>query len=287
MATTDIIQRARAHIYGQGIGEAPSIVLAAASANETVSAPTISFSLATGSGSQVTAGNVLSVINAADAASAFVLYVLSMATDTVTALMGYLGSPSPTTADDLDGAVFEIDPLKSESLMWQKMEAIYSTMLWPDVCKYNTYAVTPDLSDYQVELNAAVESIVSAKQSVGGTWIDIPYQVEKNLSTSVSSTGVLGTLYAIDGSSVYLATKERYTAADTVSSALEECIAVGVAAMTLGAARSSTDLEAASKDSQFRGQRNPADSLWRDFITLRSSLVEDLSREEYWFENYR
>ena len=98
MATTDIIQRARAHIYGQGIGEAPSIVLAAANANETVSAPTISFSLATGSGSQVQAGNVLSVINAANAASAFVLYVLSMSTDVVTALMGYLGSPSPSTS---------------------------------------------------------------------------------------------------------------------------------------------------------------------------------------------
>ena len=287
MSATDIIQRARAHIYGQGIGEAPSIVLAAADASETVSAPTISFDLATGSGSSVQAGNVLSVINAADVDSAYMLYVLSVATDTVTALMGYLGSPSPTTANDLDGAVFEIDPLKSEHLIWQKVESVFSTMLWPNVYKYGTYTVTPDLSDYQVELNAAVEKIVSAQQSWAGEFVDIPYDLRKNVSTSVSSTGVLGTLYAIDGSNVYITTKERYASSDTLPAAVEECVAVGAAAMTLGAARSSTDLETSSKDSQFRGQRNPADALWRDFVTLRSAIGEDLAAEEDWFEYYR
>ena len=274
-------------MYGQGVGEAPAIVLAAANANETVAAPTIVFTVATGSGSQIQAGNVLSVVNAATAASAYMLYVLSVSTDAVTALMGYLGSPSPTTANALDGAVFEIDPLKSENLIWQKMEAVFSTMLWPEVYKYNTYTITPDLSDYQVELNANVEAIVSAHQSFGGEFCKIPWEIQKNLSTSISSTGVLGTLYAIDGSSVYIQTKERYTATDTHPAAVEECVAVGTAAMVLGAARSSTDLETSSKDSQFRGQRNPADALWRDFVTLRSAIAEDLGREEYWFDYYR
>lgn len=171
--------------------------------------------------------------------------------------------------------------------MWQKLEAVFSTMLWPEIYKYNQYTVTPDLSDYQVELNAAVEKIVSAQQSWAGEFVTIPYQMQRNTSTSVSSTGVLGTLYAIDGSSVYLTVKERYLSSDTLPAAVEECVSVGVAAMTLGAARSSTDLESASKDSQFRGQRNPADSLWRDFVTLRSAIAEDLGAEEDWFEYYR
>lgn len=287
MAAIEIVARAKAHLYGQGVGEAPAIVLAAANANETVAAPTIVFTVATGSGAQIQAGNVLSVVNAASAASAYMLYVLSVSTDTVTALMGYLGSPSPTAVNALDGAVFEIDPLKSENLIWQKMEAVFSTMLWPEVYKYGTYTVTPDLSNYQVELNANVEAIVSAHQSFGGEFIKIPWDIQKNLSTSISSTGVLGTLYAIDGSSVYIQTKERYAATDTHPAAVEECVAVGTAAMVLGAARSSTDLESSSKDSQFRGQRNPADALWRDFVTLRSAIAEDLGREEYWFDYYR
>lgn len=287
MAAVDIIARAKAHVYGQGVGEAPSIVLAASNANETVSAPTIVFTVATGSGSQIQAGNVLSIVNAATAADAYMLYVLSVATDAVTALMGYMGSPSPTTANDLDGAVFEIDPLKSEWLFWQKMEAVVNTMLYPQIYKYNTYTITPDLSDYQVELNAAVEEIEDAKQIVAGTIYSIPFGMQKNLSTSVSSTGVLGELYAYDGSSVYVTAKERYLASDTLPAGLEECVAVGTAAMVVGAARSSTDLEQSSKDSQFRGQRNPADSLWRDFITLRSSISEDLASEVDWFEYRR
>ena len=210
-----------------------------------------------------------------------------MSTDVVTAYMGYQGAPSPTTANVLDGVVFELSPLKSEWLMWQKVEAVINTLLYPQVYKYGTYSVTPDLSDYQVELNAAVEEIEDAKQSIGGEMISIPFGMQKNLSTSVSSTGVLGELYAIDGSSVYVTTKERYLASDTLPAAVEECVAVGAAALTLGAARSSTDLEASSKDSQFRGQRNPADQLWRDFITLRSSINEDLASQVDWFEYRR
>lgn len=287
MADIDIIQRARATLYGQGVGEKPSIVLAAANANETVTAPKIVFDLDAGSGSSVGAGDILSVIDAATEAAAYVLYVLSVSTDEVTALMGYFGSPSPTTASVLDGAVFEINPLKTEFLIWNKMQAVFSTMLYPQVYKYATQSITPDLSDYQVELPATVEEIEDAKQEIGGEWLPIAWNIQKHVHTDISSTGVLGELYAFDGSKVKLVTRERYTSSDTLSAALEECVATGTAALVLGAARSSTDLEAASKDSQFRGQRNPADELWRDFVSLRASLNEDLSKQVEWFEYYR
>jgi hypothetical protein len=287
MAAVDVIQKVKSRLYGFGVGEQPVIVRGAANASETVTAPIIVFSVYAGEGSKIAAGDVLSVINAADADSAYMLYVLSVATDAVTAVMGHMGSPSPTTADDLDGALFELNPLKSEWMMWQMAESVVNTLLWPQVYKYNKYAVTPDLSDYQVELNANVEEIEGAWQEVGGEFMPIAFDMRKNLSTSISSTGVLGELYAIDGSSVFITVKERYALSDTLPAAVEDCIATGAAALVLGASRSSTDLEASSKDSQFRGSRNPADSVWRDFITLRSAINEDLAREVEWFEYRR
>jgi len=285
MATTDIVQRVKAHVYGQGVGEHPTIILGAADASETVSAPTIAFDVA--DGTQVQAGDVLGVVNAADADSAFVLYVLSVSTNTVTALMGYFGSPSPTTADDLDGAVFEVNPVKSEWLMWQKVETTIDTLLWPVVYKPNTQSITPNLATGQNEIAATVMDILGAQQQIAGIWENIPFSLDIDVDTNVSSTGNLVSVGAIDGSTVYLKTIERYAASDTMSSALEECIALGAAAQILGATRSSTDLEASSKDSQFRGSRNPAQQLWQDFITLRSSLNDDLAKQVDWFEYHR
>ena len=285
MSAADIVQRVKAHVYGQGVGEHPTIILGAADASETVSAPTIAFDVA--DGTQVQAGDILSVVDAADAASAFMLYVLSVSTNTVTALMGYFGSPSPTTADDLDGAVFEVNPVKSEWLMWQKVETTIDTLLWPVVYKPNTQSITPNLATGQNEIAATVMDILGAQQQIAGIWENIPFSLDIDVDTNVSSTGNLVSVGAIDGSTVYLKTIERYAASDTMSSALEECIALGAAAQILGATRSSTDLEASSKDSQFRGSRNPAQQLWQDFITLRSSLNDDLAKQVDWFEYHR
>ena len=129
--------------------------------------------------------------------------------------------------------------------------------------------------------------ILGAQQQIAGIWESIPYSLDIDIDPNVSSTGKLVSVGAIDGSAVYLKTIERYTASDTMSAALEECIALGAAAQILGAARSSTDLEASSKDSQFRGSRNPAQQLWQDFITLRSSLNDDLAKQVDWFEYHR
>jgi len=284
MATTDIVQRAKNLLYGYGIGEQPTIIQAPAAANETSIGTTVTFDLATAQLAKVAEGDVLSVLAAATAADAHVMYVLSKDATSVTAVASYMGAPAVTADGDLDGALFELSPLKSEHLIYQAIETVFSTLLYPDVHKYGTYTITPDLTDYQVELNAAVESIESAWQSIGGEIHAIPFGVAKNVSTSVSSTGVLGELFAIDGSSVYVTTRERYLEADSISEALTQCIATGAAALCVGAARSSTDLEAAKKDSQFRGQRNPANDLWRDFVTLRSALAEDLAGEVDWFE---
>ena len=289
MAAADIVQRVKQHLYSFGVGENPVLVQCAADAAESTSGQTIQFDLASGEVARagVKAGHVLAVNGAATKAASFVFYVLSTSTDTVTALNGHLGAVDAGDTD-LDGAILELNPSKSEFLMWIKIQAVLDNMLWPYVWKYNTRSVTtPDLSSYQNEIEAAVYEIESAKQQIGGDWIEIPYELQRNLHTSVSSTGSLVTLGAYDSSTVYLTTREKYELTDTLSDAVEECVAVGAAAMILGADRAATNREASSKDSQFRGQRNPADQLWRDFITLRQGIAEDLSSQVEYFEYLR
>lgn len=284
---TEIVERTRALLYGHGLGEKPTIVLAPAAANETSIGTTVTFDLATAELAKVEAGDVLSVVGASAATGAHSVYVLSKNSTSVTALSSYMGSPAVTADGDLDSAVFELDPLKSEHFLWQAAESVITTLLYHEIHKYNTYSITPDLSDYQVELNAAVESIEGAYQIYGGERTAIPFSVTKNVHTSVSSTGVLGELYALDGSAVYVTTRERYLESDTMDEAMKHMIATGAAALAVGGSRSSTDLESAGKDSQFRGQRNPANDLWRDFVTLRSAVANDIAAEVDWFEYRR
>jgi hypothetical protein len=284
MATTDIVQRVKTLLYGHGLGEKPTVVLAPAAANETSIGTTVVFDLATAELAKVNAGDVLSVLGAATAPAAYMMYVMSKDSTSVTALASYMGSPAVTADGDLDGVVFELGSLKSEWFIYQAVESVFNTLLYPQIYKYGTYTIAPDLVTYQVELNAAVMEIQNAFQIIATETHQIPFGIARNVSTSISSTTVLGELYAIDGSSVYVTTKERYLEADSISEALTECIATGAAALAIGASRSSTDLESSNKDSQVRGQRNPANDLWRDFITLRTALSDDLASQVDWFE---
>lgn len=236
---TEIVQRTRSMLYSSGLGEKPTIVLAPAAANETSIGTTVVFDLDTAELAKVAAGDVLSVLGAATADAAYSMYLLSKNSTSVTALSSYMGSPAVTADGDLDNAVFELDPLKSEHFLWQAAESVISTLLYPEVYKYNTYAVTPDLTDYQVELNAATEGIEGAYQIIAGQRVNIGFGVQKNVHTTVASTGVLGELIAIDGSTVYVTTRERYLESDTFTEALTQCIATGAAALVLGGSRSS------------------------------------------------
>ena len=283
MSDSDIVKRVKTILYGSGIGEHPPILQAAADAAETSIGTTVTFTLASAEGAKVAAGDVLSVYGAATATVAHMLYVLSVATDTVTAVNGFWGSP--VVADALlDGALLEQNPLRSEHFIYQAIETVFATLLWPDVLKYGQATVTPDLSDYQVEVPATVEHILSAWQIVAGERMSIPFELVTDLHATLSSTGSMASMYAIDGSAVYYTTEERYIATDTLSEALTQCVATGAAAIALGASISETNLESSSKDSQSRRERNPGSDLWREFITLRSALSDDIARDVDWFE---
>lgn len=284
MSTTALVQRTKSLLYGQGLGEKPVIVRAAADADESISGSVITFDLLAGEGaaSGVAAGDILSVYDAASEATAFCLYVLSVSTDQITALDGYLGATA-SAADELDGAFFELNPTHPEFTIWTQIDAIIAGFLWPEVYAYNTYNITPDLTDYQAELNAGVEEIIHAVQVIGNTTYGVAHELHTNVDTDVASTGVYAELYAIDSSTVYITVKERITSS-TSNEAIIQCIATGAAALAQGASLGGASHEASKKDSQERRQLNPRRDLWQDFLALRLSIANDLSMEEDWFE---
>lgn len=288
MTLASTVAQVRDILYGSVIGEKPAIRIAASDAAETGTSPKIIFTLDTSEGDHVRAGDVLSVRGGASAAASFVVYVLSKSSDTITALNAYQGTAvTGSDSGDLDNAVFEQNAPVTEYQIFNFVEQVYDSLLYPHVTKLNQRQITPDLSDYQNEIPAAVEKIRSAWQVISGEAIQIPFDLERNLDTTISSTGSLVYLGAIDGSTVYVVTEEKYTSSDTVPNEIEYCVAVGAAALAAGAQVHERSMASASKDSQLRAQSDPSATLWRDFLTLRTSIMEEQAEEVDYFEIIR
>ncbi len=270
----DIRDEARQYIYGTGLGEKPTLVQGAGTTS--VTGDIVTFDIADGTDARP--ADILSVYAAADAANAFSVYVLSVATDTITGVNGYEGA---AWADSVSVAstIFEISPLVGEAMMFDKIDAVIGRFLWPQVFTMDADTVTPDLSDGQVDLDTRDEEIVAAWQKIGGQYLQIPYAITKNAPIGDFPSGKMGSFDASDGSLVFYTVKRRVTLADTTSTpAMISMIATGAAALALGSALVEAKLEAAKKDSQNRVTLS-SDDLWTDFVTQKQAFNEDLSRD--------
>lgn len=276
MAFSDLIEQTKTVLYGQGLGEKPALVLCAADANEVVTGETLTFDLATGEGVRIHRGDILSR-RTSDGTDAYCFYVLDVATDTVTALNSYKGAPAAADTN-LDGRVLEINPFKTDNEISTAIKTVVARFLYPQVFKLVTHTVTSDVSDGEAELPATVEDVISAHQIIATKVYPIPFGIQKNLDTSVSSTGVLGYFDFYDNSDTYVTAKEKYLIAD-IDETLEHMVAVGAAAILLGASVAATDLERAKKDSQKRQPESAASVLWRDFLTLKTLFADEISRD--------
>ena len=281
MALSAIVYRVRSILYGSGLGEKPAIRLAAADAGESVSGQLVTFSLASGEGSKVKAGNVLAVYDPATEDDAHVVYVTSILTDAITGINGWLGSPA-ITASDLDSAVLEQNPTWTDFEIFEAIDTCIAHLLWPYVFDVVTATITsPDLSSYQDEVPAEVEEIVSAWQIIGPHKELIPCSRQPwEVHTTVSSTGKLAEFEYINGSTLYYTYRAKFTEADEADTELTHLIALGAASILLGASLTETSLEATKKvNAEAVSQRSSvADRIWRDFITLRSSMSEEQGR---------
>jgi hypothetical protein len=219
-----------------------------ASAAESISGQLITFNLSAGEGAKCKPGQVLSVYDPADEADAHAIYITSIATDAITGINGYLGSPAVAGADsgDLDNAVFEQEPFVTGFEIFEAVDAVFAHLLYPWV-----YDITT------------------------GT-MRVPLDVD----TTIASTGRLATFDWFDSSTGYYTYKEKLAEADEAGDELTHMIAVGAAAVILGAHLVETTLESSKKDNmEGVSQRQRVGSLlWRDFLTLRQNYSEELVR---------
>ncbi len=279
MARADYIERVKSIVYGYEQGEQPSIRIAAADSAESISAPLVSFSVAYREGEKIKPGHTLSAVDDADPTNCFAIYVTGVADDIVTGVNGYRGSPL-VTADDLDGVLFEQNPLVIDYKIHKAVDTIFAVALWPKVFDISTQSIaSPNLATYQAELLAVTMEITEAVQVVAGKREPIPFKLHRNQHTTVSSTTVLADLDYANGSACYITAKEKFVVTDEseADNGLVEMVATGSAALLMGATVSEGQLAKSSKDSQDR--EDVGSRLWSDFLTLRESYSEGLARE--------
>ena len=227
----------------------------------------------------VAAGDILSVYDPADETDAHVFYVLSLGTTSVTAINGYDGGALASTSTDLDSALFEQNAPWTGLEIFEAIDTVMANLLWPWVYDVvSTTIAAPDLIDGQEAVAAEAEEIISAWQIIGPSAIQVAVDRQPHeVHTSVKSTGKLAAFNWINGSTGYYTYRAKYTEADEVDTELTHLIALGAAAILLGASISETTLESTKKDNaEASGRRgSAADRIWRDFLTLRQSMAEE------------
>lgn len=285
MALADIVHRTRALLYGQGLGEKPAMRVGAADAAESVSGQLVTFALASDEGAKCKPGQVLAVYDPSTEGDAHVIYITSIATDTVTGVNGYLGSPAVVGSDsgDLDSAVFEQSPLATMYEIYETIDTVVARYLWPEVYTVETKTIaSPNLVDGQEAVASDVMEILHAWQVIGSTNYRVACDTHpKTVNTSQKSTGRLAEFNWYDGSTGYYTVKTKIVEADEASEELTRIIATGAAALLLGASVVEATLDSTKKDNTDAVQkRNSAGSiLWRDFLTLKQQYSTELSRD--------
>jgi hypothetical protein len=257
-------------------------VRAAANATEVVSGQTVAFNMLAGEGAKTKAGRTLSVYDPDTRADAHVMYILSVTTDAILAVNGYLGSATISSDGDLDAALLEMNAMVTGFEIFEAIDTVIANYLWPHVYDVVTATITtPDMVDGQHAVPAEVEWIESAWQIVGPSSHQIavtnqPAQVH----TTIASTGKLASFDWINGSTGYYTYRAKFAEADEADTELTQLIATGAAAICLGASLSETTLESSKKDNaEAVAQRGSvADRLVRDFLTMRQSMAEEQNK---------
>lgn len=284
MAIEDYVNEVHDILSNQGMGEKASLRRCAATANVSVTGNVVTFDLFAGEGSKVLPGQILSVVSPSDATKAYCFYVLSMSTDQVTAQNAYFGAPAIANASpDLDGAILYQNPTHLEHKIHSRVLEVLSRFTFPQIFAIDSTGLisTPNYITGEDELPSTVENIISAFQLDSlGSPVPIPFHVERNVHTTVSSTGVLGSFDLYDQTPLYYTYKRRLILGDEDTfTGLVELVATGAAALLMGATVAATDNERAKRDSATSRPESASQVLWRDFLAQRDSWSEDISRD--------
>lgn len=285
MALADIYSRVNSILYGSGLGGKPAVRITAANANESTSGQLVTFSVLAGEGAKIKPGNVLSVYKPTAEADAHAILVTSIATDAITGVNGWQGAPLVVGADsgDLDSTILEQNPLVLGFEIFEAIDTIMARFLWPDI--YNVEIKTianPDLVDGQEAVAADVKEILHAWQRIGSTNYPVPFErTPLEVHTTLASTGLMATFDWFNGSTGYYTAKTKLVEADEATDELTHLIAVGAAALLLGASVVETTIDATKKDNIEAVSRRAqvGNTLWRDFLTMKQAYSQELGRD--------
>lgn len=233
-------------------------------------------------GGLVNPSDILSVYSPTVEGDAHCFYVLSVNSSAITAVNGYNGAPLVSGSTDLDSALFEQNANWTAFEIFEAIDTVVANQLWPWVFDVNTTTYTsPDLTFGTEALPAEAERVISAHQIIGGREIPVEFATQpEQVHTSLASTGKLGRFRWLNGTTGYITYISKYAEADEADTEITHLIALGAAAILMGAAITETTLESSKKDNaEAVAQRGGAgDRMWRDFLTLRQNMSEELGR---------
>ena len=280
MARADTVAKVRSILYGSGLYEKPPLRVLDASGNDSLGSGT-TVTLASATASTVAKGDVLSTTTGV-AASAYAFYVTAADATTITAIPQYMGSPDPSAAD-LNSAVLEQNPKATEHEIHNAIDTIINSYLWPELFAVASATVTPNLSTLQAEVPATVRKIMGLWQVNSGRVVPVDFGLERNLHTTLSSTGVLLHAKWMDGTTSYYTYLRKLVEADT-DDWLEDLLAYGATALLIDSSVGNTIVPYRPHPSDVQADLPVAEAMWRSFLTIREQARLDLSREWEQFE---
>ena len=275
LSQSTIVSSVKDKIYNTGLGEKPSIRQATGTA--TVSGGTVTFSVAAGQGAAHRAGHVLSSYNSTDATDAYGFYILSIATDSITAVNGYEGAAIANAASM--PALLEHQAPITEYRIHNAIDEIVAGYLFPEVFDVFNGTFTPNLATLQSNGDAGIEEVLRAWQYIGPTLYQVPLRIEPFMPTSEFASGKMLSYDVMTGTIVHYSASRRVSLADSSGTALEALIAKGAAALVVEGTETSSEWETSKNDARERSQRNPSRPLWQSFYQAKRQYAEDFSRD--------
>lgn len=277
LSTSTILSKTKDYLYNSGLGEKPSI--RQGNGSSTVTGDIVTVPLATDEGAKLRPGHILSSYSAANSAAAYVFYVLSVSTDTATCVNGWQGATAIANSTAIPSLLEHQAPV-TEYRMFQAIDEIVESFLWPTLYDIRTDSFTPDMTSMQSNADADDEYILRAWQQLGGVTYQVPASLVDNIDTSLFASGKMLQYDVVYPGTVYYSAGRKIDLTNSTNTAYEGLIAKGAAAILLEGTEASTQWESAKNDARER-RTDASRSLWQSFYQTKRELSDQLSRDTH------
>jgi len=265
LVRADIVKAVKDRIYNSGMGEKPSIREGTGTA--TVTGDKVSFSVASGEGAKIRQGHALSSWGSTDATDAYSFYVLTVATDAITAVNGWDGAAIANSATM--PVLLEHQASVTEYTVQKAIDDIIASYLFPEVFDIFVDSFTPTLATLQTQADALDLEIIRAWQLIGAITYQVPIKLIENMPTGTFASGKMLTYDVRTGTNVDYSVKRRVSIANSTDAALEGLIAKGAAALCIEGVEEAVDDEGSP-------QSRP---LWSSFYNAKRQFETSIAKE--------